>query len=156
MWVIRVLAGDRRRPIGASTAAISSRRASASLAGAVHDQAPVVGLCRGPGYADHGLGSAGQGGEQLAGIGIILRGWRVVCLSGVVSVSSRREMIMETDAGSGCVQRGRGAAGGVPRLAGPGAGPLAGVGALLFQAVEGVPGRDRRGGRGQRAWTRGQ
>ena len=49
-------------------------------------------------------------------------------------------------------QRGRGAraAGGVPRLAGPGAGPVGGVGALLFQAVEGVPGRDRRGGRGQR------
>ena len=36
-------------------------------------------------------------------------------------------------------------------VAGPGAGPVAGVGALLFQAVEGVPGRDRRGGRGQRA-----
>jgi hypothetical protein len=25
-----------------------------------------------------------RAGEQLAGIGIILRGWRVVCLSGVV------------------------------------------------------------------------
>ena len=39
-----------------------------------------------------------------AGVGIILRGWRVVCLSGVVSVPPDGEMIMETDAGPGCVQ----------------------------------------------------
>ena len=46
----------------------------------------------------------GQGGERLPGVGIILRAWAVVCLSGVVSVPSDGEMIMETDAGPGCVQ----------------------------------------------------
>ena len=94
----------------------------------------------------------GQGGERLPGVGIILRGGRVVCLSGVVSASSRRGDDHGDGRGSGLRAAGRDsrAAGGVPRLAGPGAGPVAGVGALLFQAVEGVPGRDRRGGGGQR------
>ena len=50
---------------------------------------------------------------------------------------------------------GRGAAGGVPHVAGPGAGPVAGVGALLFQAGEVLPGRGRRAGSGERA-GRGQ
>ena len=50
----------------------------------------VVGLCRGPGYADLACVVAGQGGGGVAGVGIILRGcWWSACLVRV-SGSSRR------------------------------------------------------------------
>ena len=54
-----------------------------------HDN-EVIGLCRGPGYADVGVGSAGQGGGQRPVIGIILWCLRGVCLSGVISVPPGR------------------------------------------------------------------
>ena len=46
--------------------------------------------------------------SRLSGVGIILRGRPVVCLSGVVSVPPDGEMIMETDDGSGLRAAGRG------------------------------------------------
>jgi transposase-like protein len=48
---------------------------------------PLVGLCRGPDYADAVSGSPGQRGGRCPGIGITRRGSLAVCLSGVVSVS---------------------------------------------------------------------
>jgi hypothetical protein len=51
----------------------------------------IVGLCRGPDYADAVSGSPGQRGGRCPGIGITRRGSLAVCLSGVVSVSSGRE-----------------------------------------------------------------
>jgi len=90
------------------------------------------------------------------GIGITRRGSLAVCLSGVVSVSSRREN--EHGDGRGCLLRagwrrwaGGGAAGGVLHVAGPGEGSVSGDGPLLRQSGEGVPGRDRRAGVGARA-----
>jgi transposase-like protein len=48
---------------------------------------PLIGLCRGPDYADAVSGSPGQRGGRCPGIGITRRGSLAVCLSGVVSVS---------------------------------------------------------------------
>ena len=52
---------------------------------------PEICLCRGPDYADAVSGSPGQRAGRCPGIGITRRGSLAVCLSGVVSVSSRRE-----------------------------------------------------------------
>ena len=72
--------------------------------GAGETQDMIVGLCRGPGYADLGCGRAWSGRRVGACCRHNPAGLGVVCLSGVVSVPPDGEMIMETDAGPGCVQ----------------------------------------------------
>src|SRR5229473_341057 len=94
-----------------------------------------------------------KSGRSSYGIGIILRVRQRPGFLVRVSDSSGQEDDHGDEHSSRRRSAGRGqhgASGGVRQVAGPGTGPVAGVGAVLFQAVEGVPDLDRRGRGGQR------
>src|SRR5260370_31618637 len=95
-----------------------------------------------------------KSGRSSYGIGIILRVRQRPGFLVRVSDSSGQEDDHGDEHSSRRRSAGRGqhgASGGVRQVAGPGTGPVAGVGAVLFQAVEGVPDLDRRGRRGSPA-----
>src|SRR5260370_41812477 len=136
-WTPRVFSGASRSPIGASTADTSSRSASAWC------RSPNTIRTKSSAYAELWIMPASseyllvKSGRSSYGVGIILRVCRRPGFLVRVSDSSGQEDDHGDEHGSRRRSSGRGqhgAAGGVRQVAGPGAGPVAGVGAVLFQA----------------------